>query len=66
MLHRFWPLPALLAWLLAWGLCLTLRASQAPLWALLALPSLLGVVMSLWPALAATRWRTVFVAGGFP
>jgi hypothetical protein len=66
MLHRLWPLPALLAWLLAWGLCLTLRASQAPLWALLALPSLLGLVMGLWPALAATRWRTVFVAGGFP
>jgi hypothetical protein len=66
MLHRFWPLPALLAWLLAWGLCLTLRASHAPLWAMLTLPSLLGVVMGLWPALAATRWRTVFVAGGFP
>jgi len=66
MLQRLWPLPALMAWLLAWGLCLALRASQAPLWALLALPSLLGVVMGLWPALAATRWRTVFVAGGFP
>lgn len=66
MLHRLWPLSALLAWLLAWGLCLALRASQAPLWANLALPSLLGVVMGLWPALAATRWRTVFVAAGFP
>ena len=66
MLHRLWPLPALLVWLLAWALCLALRATQAPEWAALLLPAVLALAASLWPAWAATRWRTVFVAAGFP
>lgn len=66
MLQRAWPLPALLTWLLAWGLCLALRHAQAPAWAALGLPAALGLVAAQWPALAATRWRTVFVAAGFP
>jgi SAM-dependent methyltransferase len=65
-LQRTWPLPALLVWALAWGLCVTLRQSQAPLWASLGLPAVLGLVLAQWPALAATRWRAVFVAAGFP
>lgn len=65
-LQRTWPLPALLVWALAWGLCLTLRHSPAPVWASLGLPTLLGLLLAQWPALAATRWRSVFVAAGFP
>jgi hypothetical protein len=66
MLQRFWPAPALLAWLLAWGLCLALQHVQAPTWAQLVLPTTLGVSLATWPLLASTRWRTVFVAAGFP
>lgn len=66
MLQRFWPAPALLVWLMAWGLCLGLQHAQAPTWLQLVLPTVLGVSLGLWPALAATRWRTVFVAAGFP
>lgn len=66
MLQRWWPAPALLVWLLAWALCLMLRAAQAPVWATLGLPAALGLVLAQWPALAANRWRTVFVAAGFP
>ncbi len=61
-----WPLPALLSWALAWGLCLALRSSAAPLWAVLALPTALGAVLALLPGVANTPWRRVFVAGGFP
>jgi SAM-dependent methyltransferase len=61
-----WPLPALLSWALAWGLCLALRSSAAPLWAVLALPTALGAVLALLPVVANTPWRRVFVAGGFP
>ncbi len=66
MLQRFWPAPALLVWLMTWGLCIGLQHAQAPAWIQLALPTVLGVSLGLWPALAATRWRTVFVAAGFP
>ena len=58
-----WPLPALLAWALAWGVCLVLRAGAAPLWATLLLPSLAGLACSI---MGATRWRQVFIALGFP
>ncbi|MDE2401055.1 MAG: class I SAM-dependent methyltransferase [Burkholderiales bacterium] len=61
-----WPLPALLTWALAWGLCLALRLAAAPSWAVLAWPTALGALLALWPRLAATPWRRVFVAGGFP
>lgn len=61
-----WPLPALLSWALAWGLCFALRFSNAPLWAALALPTALGALVALLPPVATTPWRRVFVAGGFP
>jgi len=61
-----WPLPALLTWALAWGLALALKAAQAPLWAALALPTMLGVLATWLPHVATTPWRRVFVAAGFP
>jgi len=61
-----WPLPALLTWALAWGLALALRAAQAPLWAVLMLPTALGVCATWLPFVAATTWRRLFVAAGFP
>lgn len=61
-----WPLPALLTWALAWGLALALRAVQAPLWAVLMLPTALGVCATWLPWVASTTWRRVFVAAGFP
>lgn len=63
---RTWPLPALLTWALAWGLALALRAVQAPLWAVLMLPTALGVCATWLPFVASTTWRRVFVAAGFP
>lgn len=61
-----WPLPALLTWAVAWGLAHALRAAAAPAWAVLLLPTALGACAALLPQLAATAWRRVFVAGGFP
>jgi hypothetical protein len=61
-----WPAPALLTWAVAWGLALALKAVQAPLWAALALPTMLGVCATWLPHVATTTWRRVFVAGGFP
>ncbi|MES2089057.1 MAG: class I SAM-dependent methyltransferase [Pseudomonadota bacterium] len=61
-----WPLPALLSWAVAWGLCLALRWAQVPLWAALALPTALGALLALFPWVARSTWRRVFVAGGFP
>ena len=49
-----WPLPAVLSWLCAWGLCLALQRAAAPVWALWALPTLLGACLALWPRVAAT------------
>jgi hypothetical protein len=66
LLSRSWPAPALLTWVLAWALCKALADAGAPYWAVLALPAALGVVLAQWPAVAATRWRAVFVAAGFP
>lgn len=66
LLTRSWPLPALLTWVLAWALCKALATAGAPYWAVLTLPAALGVVLAQWPAVAATRWRAVFVAAGFP
>jgi hypothetical protein len=61
-----WPAPALATWALAWALAIALRAAQAPVWAALALPTALGVLATWLPQVAATTWRRVFVAGGFP
>jgi SAM-dependent methyltransferase len=61
-----WPLSALLTWVAAWALALALRAVQAPLWASLGLPVVLGALVTWLPGVAATPWRRVFVAAGFP
>lgn len=61
-----WPLPALWVWGAGWGLAQALRAVHAPLWAVLALPTALGILAALWPAVARTLWRRLFVAAGFP
>lgn len=61
-----WPLPAAATWALAWGLALALRRADAPVWAVLGVPTALGALAALWPAVAPTPWRRVFVAGGFP
>ena len=61
-----WPVPAVLTWLVAWALAWALRAAAAPLWAALVLPTALGACAALLPWVAATAWRRVFVAAGFP
>jgi len=61
-----WPLPAVLSWLAAWGLCLALQRAAAPVWAVWLLPTLLGAALACWPRVASTPWRQVFVAAGFP
>ena len=59
-----WPLPALLAWALAWALFLFfLRSTPVPPAAAMALASALGLALAL---LGATRWRRIFIAAGFP
>jgi SAM-dependent methyltransferase len=66
MLQRLWPLPALLVWLMAWGMHVALRPWTASPWLLLGLPTLLGVALAAWPVWASTRWRAMFLAAGFP
>lgn len=66
MLQRLWPLPALLVWLMAWGLHLLLKQGATSPWLQLGLPTLLGVAFAAWPMWASTRWRTMFLAAGFP
>lgn len=43
-----------------------LRSAQAPLWAALGLPVVLGALVTWLPGVADTAWRRVFVAAGFP
>ena len=64
-----WPAPALLAWLAAWGLVLALRPWGSGLglsagWAWGAATAL-GVASAL-ALRAASGWRRLFVAAGFP
>ena len=59
-----WPLPALAAWAAGW-MSMTLLARSVMLPPTLALAA--GLLVSALPALlAATFWRRVIVAGGFP
>lgn len=58
-----WPLPALLAWAACWALFVAMSRLAAPLPIALSLAAALGLALSL-PA--ATRWRRIFVAAGFP
>ena len=58
-----WPLPAVLAWALAWGAFGVLQRLRAtPIWAL-ALACALGVALSL---LGPTWWRRLMIGLGFP
>lgn len=60
---RWWPLPALLAWALAWAVFAALRQLGVVPWAALTSAALIGVVSSLW---GNTRWRRILLAAGFP
>ena len=62
-LMRFWPLPALLAWALAWAAFAALRQLGATPWLALLLGTLIGVVSSL---RGNTPWRRILLAAGFP
>ncbi|WP_082542122.1 MULTISPECIES: class I SAM-dependent methyltransferase [unclassified Rhizobacter] len=61
-----WPLPALLAWSLAWALFLALRRTAVPPGVALLLATALGGLLALLPIVAGTSWRRIFVALGFP
>jgi SAM-dependent methyltransferase len=58
-----WPLPALLAWLLAWAVYLAAAGIGLGVVPALALASVAGAALAL---TVATRWRRLIVAAGFP
>jgi len=58
-----WPLPALLAWSLGWGLFAGLRALSTPLLVAIAAAVASGAACSL---IGSTPWRRLFIALGFP
>lgn len=58
-----WPLPALVAWALAWSVYAGLGATAWPAWFALGSGSLAGAVCAWW---GTTPWRRVFIAAGFP
>ncbi len=58
-----WPLPALLAWGLAWLIFAGLTSMHVAAWAAFATASAAGVLLSAW---GTTRWRRIFIAAGFP
>lgn len=62
-MRMIWPLPALLAWAASWSAFGALRALDFSLAPAFAAAAALGAVLAL-PA--ATPWRRVFVAAGFP
>lgn len=58
-----WPLPALLAWALAWLVYIVLTTLGATAWLALMVASAQGVLAG---TCGSTRWRRVFIAVGFP
>lgn len=58
-----WPLPALLAWAASWGLFIGLTRADTPVALALGLAAAFGLVLAV---TAATPWRRIFVAAGFP
>lgn len=59
-----WPLPALMAWSVCWFLYSLLRLKTGlPLWTVLGLVTLAGVLLSL---LGGTWWRRLAIGLGFP
>jgi len=60
-----WPLPALLAWLLAWCSLLGLTSASCPAWLAWPLAAGVGAMLAgVWPGLSG--WRRGLMAGGFP
>lgn len=62
-LRLTWPLPALAAWALSWGLFIGLLNLPAPLPLAMALAAAAGAACS---GLVHRRWRRIIVAAGFP
>lgn len=58
-----WPLPAVLAWFAAWAVYRLMVFAGASSTVGFLAASLLGIILSL---LAATWWRRLMIAGGFP
>lgn len=64
--HHFllrWPLSALIAWTVTWALFLLVLAPRLPLLLAVALATAAGVLGSV---MAATFWRRLAIAAGFP
>jgi hypothetical protein len=64
--NRLWPLPALAAWALGWIVFAAARASGGGTYGLVAAMVLASMAAAGLSLLAATPWRRVFVAAGFP
>lgn len=58
-----WPLPALVIWALAWGLCKALGAADLPVVTAVLAATALGAALAL---MEATAWRRAIIALGFP
>jgi hypothetical protein len=58
-----WPLPALLAWGIAWLMFILMTTIGVAPWLALLAASTLGVPLALW---GSTPWRRVFIVAGFP
>ncbi len=63
LLSRGWPLPALLAWGLAWAAHAGMLTLGASAWLAMAAACAVGAALSM---LAATRWRRLIVVAGYP
>jgi hypothetical protein len=60
---KIWPLPALLAWGVAWGIFKVATGQGASVDVALGGATAVGVGLSLW---GDSWWRRVLIAGGFP
>lgn len=58
-----WPLPALAAWAVSWGVFLGLSWLEAPTWPALLAATAVGGVLAL---VSERRWRRLCIALGFP
>jgi hypothetical protein len=61
-----WPLPALLAWAVAWGAMILLSRCGLPPAGAVAAGLAAGALPALSRRVAGTPWRRAIVAGGFP
>ncbi len=58
-----WPLPAVWVWSGCWAVLLGSRALGVAHWLSLAVACMVGLVCAIW---GSTRWRSAFIALGFP